>query len=350
MNRVILVCLILGCFQTTFGQEACTRPRPLPPAPYAAAQAPARPDGRLHHLLLAAEHLEAAGLQGKATEIRRLAVEEKDALRERLGALEAEVERLRQLLAEPQVLVHVKVLEISRSKLRKLGIDFAKAEPGGTGLFQDGPAGGRAFEFNVVDDGDALLGVLDALQQDRLARVLAEPTLVTMSGRPASCHVGGEVPAPVPQEDGTVAVEFREFGNRVDLLPIVLDKGRIRLEVRARVGRIDPSRSVQIQGQTCPGLQVSEVDTGVEMAVGQTLIVGGVVQKRAAEPMEQTAQAGEVDGAEEEVELLFLVTPELVGRSGQRVSARCLGRPSPYRTVPLPAPVPAPPAEARATR
>ena len=171
-----------------------------------------------------------------------------------------------------------------------------------------------------------MLGVLEALQQDRLARVLAEPTVVTVSGRPASCHIGGEVPAPVTQEDGTVAVQFREYGQRIDLVPIVLEGGRMRLELRLRVGQIDRSRSVEVDGQTCPGLQVHELDTGWEMAAGQTLIVGGLVEKRAAEPMEPTAQAGEAEGAEEEVELVFLVTPELVGRSGERVSARRLGR------------------------
>ena len=286
----------------------------------------------------------------KAAGIRVWAELETPAIIKRLGALDAEVERLRKLVGEPQVLVKVKMVEISRSKLRKLGLDFATLD---TGLIEFGHGtrtGGRPFAFGVVDDGDAVLSVLETLQEDKLARVLAEPTLVTLSGRPAHCHVGGEIPAPVPQEDGNVAVELREYGKRIDLVPIVLGGGRIRLEVRARVGQIDPSRTIEVQGQTCPGLNVREVDTGVEMAAGQTLILGGLVEKRAVEPSEQTAQAGEADAVEEEVELLVLVRPEVVDPFRPRLSRKRQDRPVSDGAHAVQATRPVPSSEGKTTR
>jgi Flp pilus assembly secretin CpaC len=350
MRRMILACLVLGCCQIAFGQEVAPQPSPFPVSPYRRMATPAPPGDRLHHLLEAAEHLDAAGLEEEAAGLRQLAEQEKQAIIERLGALEAEVERLRQLLGEPQVLVKVKMVEISRGKLRKLGIDFATPDTGPIEFGYVIPTGARPFAFGVVDDGDAVLGVLEALQEDRLARVLAEPMLVTLSGRPAHCHVGGEIPAPVPQEDGTVAVEFREYGTRIDLVPIVLGGGRIRLEVRVRVGEIDPSRSVEVQGQTCPGLKVREVDTGVEMAPGQTLILSGLVEKRVAEPAERTAQAGEADAVEEEVELLVLVRPEIVDPFKPRLSRKRRDQPVSGGAHAVQATRPVRPSEGKTTR
>ena len=97
---------------------------------------------------------------------------------------------------------------------------------------------------------------------------MAEPTLVTVSGRPAFFNSGGEFPILIPAGLGTVSVEFKKFGTQVDFVPIVLGNGNIRLEVKPRVSFVDPTLSVTSQGITVPGLNVREVDTGVEMKAG----------------------------------------------------------------------------------
>jgi pilus assembly protein CpaC len=116
------------------------------------------------------------------------------------------------------------------------------------------------------------------------------------------------------------------------------------------VGEIDPSSSVEVQGQTCPGLNVREVDTGVEMAAGQTLILGGLVEKRAVEPAEQTAQAGEADPVEEEVELLVLVQPEIVDPLKPALSACRSQKPVRQAAHAVPGAQAVPRAHRRATR
>jgi pilus assembly protein CpaC len=237
-----------------------------------------------------------------------------------------------------QVLLHVKVMEVSRTKLRTMGFDWAQVSggnivtslasglilPGGVAAGGVATSGTESFFFSVVDGGSSFFGVLEALRVNNLMKVLAEPTLVTVSGRPAFFQVGGEFPILVPQSLGTVSIEYKKFGTQVDFVPIVLGNGNIRLEVRPRVSEIDNTRGVTLPGSstTVPGLRVREVDTGVEMMAGQTLAIAGLVQTRV-----ETTNRGlpwvsdvpylgvlfrRVHEENNEVELLILVTPELV--------------------------------------
>ena len=352
MKKVAFACLVLGWCQTAYAQAPLP---PVPTSPYRACVAAAVPGAsghrleaavpgasghRLEHLLKAAEHLEAAGMNVEAGKLRRQAEEEKQAVVARIDALQAEVERLRRLVDGPQqVLLKVKMVEISRSKMRKLGFDFAIAGTDSSKTVLLAPAAGRPFHFGVVDDDDPVLQLIEALRKNKLLRVLAEPTLVTLSGRPASFHSGGEIPVPVSREDGTVAIQHREYGTRVDLVPIALGQGRIRLEVRARVSQIDPSRTVEVQGQSCPGLNVRQIDTAVELNAGQTLIISGLAQDRAAKPVAYAPRKTYASPAEhvaektgtaaddrEETDLLIVITPEFV-ESSRRWPSR--GQPTP---------------------
>lgn len=230
-----------------------------------------------------------------------------------------------------QVLLHVKVMEVSRTKLRNLGFDFSNitsdslVASGISGLITattgaPNPLGTLAF--NVVGDDNAFFGVLDALRQDNLMKVLAEPALITVSGRPARFQSGGEFPILVPQSLGTVSIEYKSFGTQLDFVPIVLGNGRIHLDVRPRVSEIDTSQSVSVGSVTVPGLRTREAETGVEMQAGQTLALAGLVQTRVEAENRGLPWVSEVPvlGAafrrvrqrKNEVELLILVTPELV--------------------------------------
>ena len=234
-----------------------------------------------------------------------------------------------------QVLLNVKVMEVSRTKLRAMGFDFAAID--GADFFTStisrmisagaGGAptalGGDTMRFGLVDGNSSFFGFLEFLQQRDLAKILAEPKIVTVSGRPAYFNVGGEFPILVPQSLGSVSIEYKRFGTQVDFVPIVLGNGRIRLEVRPRVSEIDASRGVTVQNITVPGLRVREVDTGVEMRAGQTLALAGLIQNRVEAQNRSVPLVGDIPGplgamfrrVEEEIneiELLILVTPELV--------------------------------------
>ncbi|HEX3654740.1 MAG TPA: type II and III secretion system protein family protein [Pirellulales bacterium] len=241
-----------------------------------------------------------------------------------------------------QVLLQVRVMEVSRSKLRTLGVDFADLASNGA-FMASGPSGllkmaqvpistvplatavtggAESLSFGVVSHGSEFFGFLNALRTDGLARVLAEPNLVTVSGRPAYFNVGGQIPVPIPQSLGTISIQYKPYGTQVDFVPIVLGNGAIRLEVRPSISEIDTSLSVPINGTNVPALVVREIDTGVEMRPGQTLAIAGLVQNRIESTKTGIPWVMDMPyigvlfrkNTEQmnEVELLILVTPQLI--------------------------------------
>ncbi|MBN1589894.1 MAG: pilus assembly protein N-terminal domain-containing protein [Pirellulales bacterium] len=233
-----------------------------------------------------------------------------------------------------QVVLHVRIMEVSRTKLRTLGFDWAQISglngvvSTASGLISSATAAGVAMSgketlaFQVIEPGGSFFGVLEALREDKLLKILAEPNLVTISGRPAYFQVGGSVPTLVPQSLGTVSVEYKKYGTQVDFVPIVLGNGRIRLEVRPKVSEIDSGRSIQYEGYTIYAFNEREVETGVEMQAGQTLAIAGLIQNRIESQRRGLpwvidvpyvgALFRRVEDQNNEVELLIMVTPELV--------------------------------------
>lgn len=245
-----------------------------------------------------------------------------------------------------EILLHVKVFEVSRTKLRNLGFDFTHSNGGSFvgssisglldaskattgGAISSGAANdlaGDTFRFGIVSGSGntAFFGFIDAMRKYSLAKVIAEPTLVTVSGRPASFKDGGEIPILEPGGLGTTTIDWKNFGTQIDFVPIVLGNGRIRLEVRPQVTQLDYSIGVTIPGSTSvtPGLDLREVDTGVEMQPGQTLAIAGLLYKEvdytnagipllADLPWVGAAFRNTHEQVNEK-ELLIMITPELV--------------------------------------
>ena len=155
-----------------------------------------------------------------------------------------------------QGLLHVKVMEVSRTKLRQLGFDFGKFNGANffvsqvSGLISSISGGSITMgntptaQFNIGHATSAFFGVLNALRQDGLAKVLSEPNLVAISGQPAHFNVGGQY---YYQLNGGItgpSTSYVNYGTIVDVVPIILGNGRIRLEVRAEVSEIDKSLTV----------------------------------------------------------------------------------------------------------
>ena len=242
-----------------------------------------------------------------------------------------------------QVLLHVKVMEVSRTNLKQLGFDWAYFSNGGfltstaSGAITTNPAAGPlrgpgssgtnalntpTMSFGLVNDSSAFVGFLDALKKENLVKILAEPNLVTVSGRPASYQVGGEIPFPQPTGFGNISIQFKPFGTMIDFVPIVLGNGSVRLEVRPQVLERDESLGILVQGTAVPGFTTRSVDTGVEMKFGQTLAIAGLLQQRQKSERKGVpylmdlpfigAAFGRTSLEVNEVELLIMVRPELV--------------------------------------
>jgi pilus assembly protein CpaC len=241
-----------------------------------------------------------------------------------------------------QVMLQVRFAEVARSATTNFGFNaFAtdgKAKfginngPGGS------PIGGLATgNTGTVDSSVALFGAggvgkvqfemfLDALRQNNLLRVLAEPNLIAINGKSASFVAGGEFPIPVPQVGGggasAITVEYKQYGIQLHFTPTVLGDGRLRLHVTPEVSDLDYTNSVTLQGFVIPALTKRSLETEVELAEGQTFALGGLLNDRVTANKSVTPLLGDLPvlGAlfrsvryvRNETELVILVTPRMV--------------------------------------
>jgi pilus assembly protein CpaC len=176
--------------------------------------------------------------------------------------------------------------------------------------------------FGILNTHDGFIGFLQALRDDSVVKLLAEPKLVTMSGRPASFLSGGEQAVPVPAGLGQVGVQFEEFGTRLNFLPVVLGNGKIHLEVEPEVSNLNAAFGTSINGTVVPGRNTQRVHTTVELEDGQTFAIGGLIQREVIGTITKVPIVGDLPfiGAafssksfdERETELVVLVTPRLV--------------------------------------
>jgi pilus assembly protein CpaC len=163
---------------------------------------------------------------------------------------------------------------------------------------------------------------VDALKEDGLVKVLAEPNLITLSGQSANFLAGGEFPVPVPQGLGTVAIEYKSFGVGLVFLPTVLSKDRINIQVSPEVSDLDFTNAVEFQGFVVPGLRTRRVTTTIELGDGQSFAIAGLLRENMRSISSKIPLLGDIPilGAlfqskrfqKEESELIIIVTPHLV--------------------------------------
>ncbi len=189
------------------------------------------------------------------------------------------VVNLMSIVEDQQVLLQVRIAEVSRGALKDVGINFqaivssgnlalAVATVGGTPGFLTGAA-------SITNGNDSLTGILNALETNGLVRTLAEPTLTAMSGENANFLAGGDVPFPVTQEGGSIGVIFRSFGVGLNFTPTVLDSGRISIRLSTEVSAPDAATTV---GDFF-GFSVRRAETTVEVPSGGSIVIGGLLQE-----------------------------------------------------------------------
>lgn len=168
-----------------------------------------------------------------------------------------------------QILLHTVVMDIDEKKLAEAGIGLGDLGQKLTEPDAD-QAGGQ---LKVVSRSEGKL-LTKLLRTSGAAKILAEPTLVTHNGRPASFMSGGEIPILVPQDEGKVSVEYRRFGTMVDFTPKKQANGKLQLELRVEVTEVDHSNGVTINGTKVPALNTRLFDTTIELESGRTAMLG----------------------------------------------------------------------------
>jgi pilus assembly protein CpaC len=163
---------------------------------------------------------------------------------------------------------------------------------------------------------------INALEEKGLARSLAEPNLVALSGDTASFLAGGEFPVPVPGALGTVTIDYKRYGVGLAFTPTVLRDGLINLKIEPEVSELDLSHPVLVAGISIPPLIVRRASTTVELRDGQSFVIGGLLQNVSTTAQQQLPWLGDLPvlGAlfrsaaykKNETDLAIIVTPRIV--------------------------------------
>lgn len=248
-----------------------------------------------------------------------------------------------------QVMLEVRFVEASRRATTELGIgtrtrgsrfNANSGVQGGvtadgvlvTSALVSGAAPFGTLIARLLEEGTKVDLIVSALEQQGLARRLAEPNLVTMSGVSASFLAGGEFPFPVDAGDNKVTVAFKTFGVQLKFTPTVLSDGLINLQIEPEVSELDEASGVRLQDVQIPGLIVRRAQTVVEVRDGQSFAIAGLLQHANTRLGLELPWIGKVPvlGAlfrsaqyrKQETDLVIIITPRLVrpARPGERLA------------------------------
>ena len=243
-----------------------------------------------------------------------------------------------------QILVHAKIISIDRNATKNLGVNW------GT-LYSSGGRNGNAFAFQPqpilfgqnsggyfsqsafggapLQRISPLAAQLNVLISENKARVLSEPSLMVLDGHEGSILVGGEIPVPVAQaSSGTngvsasVSVEYKSFGVKLAVGAALVGDNAVQMTVSPEVSELNYAAAVQISGYVVPGLSVRRATTTLQMADGETLVIGGLYSNTATRHVERIPLLSQIPvlgeffknttTQKEETELLILIQPEIV--------------------------------------
>jgi pilus assembly protein CpaC len=249
--------------------------------------------------------------------------------------------------------LRVRVVEIQRSVTRQIGVNWDTVIR--TGLFTFGLATGAAplsaaasalgiagqqpgQIFNVrrpvnagrvnnaygrwTDGTFDITAMVDLLEADGLVKTLAQPNLSAMSGKTAHFLAGGEFPVPIPQSDGVVTIEFKKFGVSLSFTPVILAGNRINMRVAPEVSQLSNQGAIQVGNFQIPALITRRAETMVEVASGQSFVIGGLLQNNIVRDINKIPWLSDVpvlgklftseNFQRNETELVIIVTPYIV--------------------------------------
>ncbi len=243
---------------------------------------------------------------------------------------------------KPTILMQARLLEVRRTALKELGISwdnfingpiFGYLSDFKTNPFfriTDSPAGAAAElplnagtqQFSGIST--SLGSTINLLVENGDARLLAEPTLACVSGGNADFLVGGEVPIPVRDDDGTTTVEFKEFGIILKFAPLA-DRDRfIRTDLNVEVSSVNPA--IQVLG--IPGFSTRKTNTQMNVPEGQTMVIAGLVSSEDAKNVEKVPLLGQIpilgelfksrQFRNQQTELVVLITPQIIDSDSPR--------------------------------
>ncbi|MCA9470572.1 MAG: type II and III secretion system protein family protein [Nitrospira sp.] len=235
-----------------------------------------------------------------------------------------------------QVMLEVHMVEMNRGLTRRMGINYSRLGESfffgelndlseisvADGVFSFLRSAAVNATFGIPFGNDLYMIFLDFLKQHNLSRVLAEPTLVAISGQEANFLAGGEFPIPVPQALGVTTITYKEFGVRLSFNPTVLNDDKIALKIMPEVSELDFGNGISSAGFTIPAITTRRVQTVLELDDGQSFVIAGLLQNNIRETVAKYPILGDIpvlgtlfrstSFQKSETELIVIVTPRLV--------------------------------------
>jgi pilus assembly protein CpaC len=270
-----------------------------------------------------------------------------------------------------QILLQVRFAEVNRSAISQLGINLLSL-PGAKNVGtistqQFGPPqlvtaqSGVGSALGVSDllnififrPDINLAATIKALQEHNAVEILAEPNLMTESGKDASFLAGGEFPFPILQSSGGggfagITIQFKEFGVRLNFTPTLTPDGLIHLKVKPEVSSLDFANALTIQGFVIPALSTNRVESEMDLSDGQSFVIAGLMDNRVTEQLEKVPGIGDIPILgklfqshtfnKSKNELMVVVTPRIVHPVAADQPAPNLQFPKPFMDQTAPAP------------
>ena len=242
-----------------------------------------------------------------------------------------------------QIRLEAQIIEINSDYTKNLGIQYWSQTPGSnsssgssTGNPNNDITVGTAGLFYGGEDfsssrkhggwlGSHVANVnvtLQALINEGKARILSRPSITTMSGKTANILIGGRIPIPVSDGNGTVSIDWHEYGVKLNIEPVVDSEDKITSKVHAEVSTLDYSHGVKIDSFSVPGIATREAESEVNVRSGMTMAIGGLINSEDAKIVSKIPLLGDLpiigrffrhtSNTRDKRELIILITPTLV--------------------------------------
>jgi pilus assembly protein CpaC len=240
------------------------------------------------------------------------------------------VVNLLEIAHNSQVKIEAKVVEISRNKLKRLGIDWGNevTAPGGLKFGQSSAnsVNSQSNKLGWLGTYSDINGKINALVQNGSATVLSQPNVITTSGSKANIMIGGEIPVPMSVNNGQVSVEWKSYGIKLYIEPQVSAQGIITSKIKAEVSSLDfqnTNATVKISDNyVIPALRVDQAETVISLASGQPMIIGGLLSTNVSTSENKVPFLGDlpligqlfksVSSTTDQKEIIILITPTLI--------------------------------------
>ena len=237
---------------------------------------------------------------------------------------------LLQMARPSQIRLEAQVIEIASSNKRELGIQYGTSTGGGAGskidaentIYAGEDWNTRGWGGWLVRHSSTINAALNALITQGKARVLSRPSVSTLSGEKAKILIGGSIPIPT-NEDGSVTIQWKEYGVKLNIEPFVDQMDKITSKVHAEVSSLDYSHGVTQNGFSIPALSTREAEAVIHVSNGMTMVIGGLLNSEDTKTVSKIPLLGNIpilgeffkhtSRSRDKRELVILITPHIVG-------------------------------------